>query len=205
MTDDSLTLSELATRLGISKQALSKKLTRLKAQGLLPKEEGEPGKPLKISIADFERATAHGRQECEGSDPVPEGLPVSLLEKNPVLIKEQARRTAYQADILGLELEEKLKRMVLISDVENMITRCSESLVRALELLPNRAEEILECARTQDVQAIRHLLKTVVLDLRKLMVSHLFDLVALADTKVQEHFCCKRSKTIDDAQQEPPS
>lgn len=133
------TVSELARMRGVNKSAISKRVTRLEAQGLLHPKAGAHGTKL-ISLAEFERAVAQTTDAVRETNGRKAQAAVSAAD--PILSKEQARRASYDADLKKLDLEERLGLLMPVEETRRVATDCALRLRQAVEALHSRAEEV---------------------------------------------------------------
>jgi DNA-binding Lrp family transcriptional regulator len=169
-----LSVSALAAQLGISRQALSKRVDRLKAQGLIRPRPG-PRNAVEINVAEFDRVigetTDLARSTTHTAAPA-----VAATEKEPrgfVYTVEQARRVAYQADIAKLDLDERLGKLLPVSEVESAMVRVAEAMVRQIDQLPSRADDIATAVGVNGVNGARAALKAFARDLRETLAREL--------------------------------
>ena len=171
MTPDTFTqeglwvsVSELAKRKGLRKQTVAEKVSRYEAQGILTTQSGGRGRPKLVNLAEFDKVSGEAGdaiRELNASTPV-EGKP----DNNPVLAREQARRTAYQADLAKLQLDERLGKLLPIEDIEKAMVRCADALVRTIDRLPGKAEELAARVAQDGAQGARSILKDTARDLK---------------------------------------
>jgi DNA-binding MarR family transcriptional regulator len=154
-----VTLSELAEIKGISRQATSKRLKRLAADGLIEVREA-PDNTKSVRLSEWDTATN------EWTDP-------SRLVGRSAKVKppsnytaELTRKARYDADLKEIELRRRQSELLEAKDVEKAMTGCAESIVRAIGQLSTRAEEIVAAVGQRGVAGAREVLKTVERDLR---------------------------------------
>jgi hypothetical protein len=165
-----LTVSDLARLLGVSKQAVSKRVNRLEALGAIKTWPGERGMKL-VNVAEFDKAsgrTGDAVRQRNGR--------AALRPVNPndlVLSEQQARRAAYDADLKKLELDERLGKVLAIDDVETAVTLIAEALVRKIDQLPSFADEVASAVARDGAQGARGILRKVALTLRTLLADEM--------------------------------
>ena len=131
------TISELARMRGCDKSAISRRVKRLEEQGLVHPRK-ERGVKL-VNVAEFLRAAdehTDGIREANGRATLP-----SNFATDPVLAREQARKTAIAADLAQLDLDERLGKLVRVDRVEAAMARCGGAFVRAVDQMRSRAED----------------------------------------------------------------
>ena len=164
-----VSISELAKRKGLRKQTVAEKVSRFEAQGILTTQPGGRGRPKLVNLAEFDRVSGEAGdaiREMNATGGAPSAPSEPASGGNPVLAREQARRVAYQADLAKLDLDERLGKLVPIDDVEKAMVRCAEALVRAIDRLPGRAEELASRVAQEGAQGARAILKETARELR---------------------------------------
>jgi hypothetical protein len=156
-----LSVSEIARQRGISKQAVATKVQRL----ALETRPGPQGAKL-VSIAAYDKAAAthvDAVRAANGGASAPIALPAGA---DPILAKEQARRTAYQADIAKLDLDERLGKLIPADHVVAAIATVAEAIVRAVDQLPTRADEAAAAVGKEGAHGARAFLRGAATELR---------------------------------------
>jgi DNA-binding MarR family transcriptional regulator len=136
-----LTVSELARVRGQDKGGISRRVARLEELGALTTRRGPRGTKL-INGDEFAAAVeqhtdtvreANGRRAATARD----------LEADspgdPILAREQARRTKIAADTAQLQFDALKGELVRISDFSDRVTVQGETLARVIDRLPDEA------------------------------------------------------------------
>lgn len=175
-----LTISDLAKRKGVSKQAISKRVARLQSEGRLTTHEGARGGKL-ISMAEYDRVVGEvsdlGRETAAATVKRAAAF-VPGANAGPVYTDEQARLAAYKADLAQLDLNERLGKLVEVEKLAEAGARIAEALVRVIEGLVGRADEVAAAVAKDGRTGARDALKVASRDLREALAR---ELVALAD------------------------
>ncbi|MER8852995.1 DUF1441 family protein [Mesorhizobium australicum] len=150
-----LTLAEVARRRDVSRAAISKRVKRL---GLATRPG--PGGSILVELASFDQATHETTAVRE--DPAERKATAKAVE----LPSAAVEKLRYEAALKRLDLEERLKTLVPIRDVENAMVRAGEALVRALEKLPNFAPDLIAAAKEGE-PAFRRKLRDITHQLRR--------------------------------------
>jgi len=168
-------INELARQKGIAPSVMSRRITKLEAQGLLETRLGPRNSKL-VNLVAYDRIRSETRdairesvQDRESLVAPPERVP-SAAGSDPndkSLAREQARRMSYQAELSRLDLEERLGKLIAVEDVSAAMSECAEAIVRGLEQLPSRADEIAAAVGREGPHGARTLMKSMVLDVRK--------------------------------------
>ena len=185
--DDWVSVSELARRKGISKQAVHKTVGRLVEQGLIQTKQGAGSSKL-ISFQAYEAAVgrtidgirAENGRASTPSTSQPSNTPVDARltpSDKLVLSEQQARRTKIIADRQQILLETELKQLIRADEVSIAIDACAEVIIRSLDQLPTHADALVATA-AEGVFAVRAKLKELGAELRKSMERALTNLAA---------------------------
>ncbi|WGS00102.1 DUF1441 family protein [Bradyrhizobium sp. ISRA443] len=148
---------------------------------MLDTRPGENGTKL-VNLAQFDRAVgdvgdaikegaAEARAEIEGAE-----APAS-----PALRDHQARAAQYTADLKFLDLEERLGRLVPVSEVKSAGAKLGEIVVRVIERLPTFAEAVSAAAIKDGAQGARGTLKEIARQLRTEIAEAMGVIVAEAE------------------------
>jgi hypothetical protein len=137
MMDGWATITQLAALRGRNKAAVSRRVARMERDGLLRSRKGPGGTKL-VNVAEFARLADDEVDAINEAN----GLLSSGPEGDPVLHKEQARRTKFQADLAKIQLNERLGLLVAIEDVQSAARAAAERLRRGVEQMGSRAEDI---------------------------------------------------------------
>jgi DNA-binding MarR family transcriptional regulator len=178
-----LTVTDLARRMGISKQAASKRVDRLETGGHVKTRPGPRGTKL-VNLAEFDKAageTTDAIRELNGAGE--KSLPLPGAAADPVLAREQARRVGYAADLAKLDLDERLGKLLPIADVEAAMVDCAEAMVRKIDQLPTLADQVASAVAREGALGARSFLRTIARDLRKSLETEM----RLIAESTQEH------------------
>jgi DNA-binding MarR family transcriptional regulator len=144
-------VSELAIHRGVSKQAISKRVAALEARGAIKTRQGTGGVKL-VHVAQFAKAveeTGDPSYELTGRGSKRGQVP------DYVYAEEQARKTAIQADLAQLELEERLGYLLPRAEVEAAMVRCGEVMVRVIEQLQTNVDDWASAVAKNGVHGLR--------------------------------------------------
>ncbi len=163
-----VSISELARMRGRDKAAISRRVARLEAQGLLKSRLG-PNSTKLVSVGEFDRAAggaADAVRELNGRGS--SGTPAPLdLASDPGLAREQARRAGLAADLLQLDLEERRGRLLPAEQFERAGTECGLAFVRVLDLALARIDELTSAAANSGVSGVRLVVGALVREQRE--------------------------------------
>jgi DNA-binding Lrp family transcriptional regulator len=176
-----MSVSDIARAKGVSKEAVSKRVKRFEADGLLQTEMR--GQHKLVPLAEYDRLV--GETTDFGRVRRPAEAPASRRSTadDPVRAIEDARRARYQADREEIELKKLLGEIVLTADVVRSMTRCAEVMVRVIDALPRFAEEIAAAVAKDGVPGARGVLKQMAYEQRAKLAEELRLVGAAADAE----------------------
>jgi DNA-binding IscR family transcriptional regulator len=186
LTDDIdtwLPVTDLAKAQKVSKQALSKRVLRLEGQGLLTTKLGPRGQKL-VNVGEFDRVaeeTLDAKQAQNGRKSraaAPDDGGDDFF--SPILAREQARKVAYQADLAKLNRDERLGKLLPIEKIADAAAQCAEALVRVIDQLPARADEVASAVAKDGEAGARAFLRSVARDMRERMADEMQRLAAMS-------------------------
>ncbi len=157
------TVSELARLRGVNKSAISKRAARLEALGVLHPKPGR-GRETLISLAEFDRAigeTTDAVREMNGRT-----AQASAAPGDPILAREQARKTAISADLAQLELDQRLGSLVRVDELRAGAALHGETLGRVIDQIADRADELAAVVATAGAPGLRAALRGLARELR---------------------------------------
>lgn len=175
MTDDNetglwMTVSELATIKLLTRSAISERVSRLEQQGLIKTKSGK-GKTKLVNVAEFDRvigqvadlAREQGAATRRGGDGEEFDATPSA---SSTYSKEQAKRMAYLAEMSRLDLAERMGKLIRADQYTAALNSAVSELVRIVDALPQKADEIGIELGVDDTHKVRFMLKRVARDLR---------------------------------------
>jgi hypothetical protein len=160
-----LSVSNLAERCGVTKQAISQNLKRWTSLGS-PVATRRAGRVLLINVAHYDlrkgelgnlgrelgERTKKGGTEETGSD--------------PNYTREQARAKGYEADLKFIEREKQLGRLVEVEALQGAAVACGEALVKAIDQIVIHADDVATAVAKDGVIGARASLKVIARVLR---------------------------------------
>lgn len=141
-----VTITELAQRKGLGKPAVSERVARFEAQGLLTTRPGK-GKAKLVNLAEFDRVageTTDLGRELGAATRRAAAAPSMPTGTDPVYTQEQARKMAYSADREKIALGEDLDRLVPVDRLDAEFARVLGPVARALTRLSTRSDALLD-------------------------------------------------------------
>ena len=134
-----------------------------------------------INVAEFDRATGEATDIVRATN----GAPKGANGRSQIYSHEQARRAGYDADLKKLELDEKLRKLIPVEEVVLALHRVADVMVRVIDNLPSRADDVALAVAANGEAGARKALKTAAYDWR----------VALAEAI--EAFLASERKTLE--------
>jgi DNA-binding MarR family transcriptional regulator len=172
-SDAWLSVSALARELGRDKGGVSRRISRLEAQGLLKPRVGKAGEKL-INRAEFDRVAvetvdaiqeANGRRRAAASPVVEDDMGDASV--GPRLATQQARKTMLAADIAQLQLDELRGLLVRVADIDAGAAIQGETLARRIDqMLPEWADDLAAVVAKDGTAGLRAALKGKARELR---------------------------------------
>jgi hypothetical protein len=204
-TPEWLTVSALARARDVDKAGISRRVARLEAAGALTTRAGERGTKL-INIAEFTHAIAmttdavreangraaspinrmaaetNGRRSAAASQVAEADM--GDTPSDPILAREQARKTMLAADIAQLQLDELKGLLVRAADIDAGAAMQGETLARRIDqMLPEWADELAAVVAKDGTAGLRAALKGKARELRGALAEAF---AALASTPAHE-------------------
>jgi hypothetical protein len=166
-----LTITELAEQKGVGKSTISEKVKRLVDAGKIETRAGDGGTKL-VNLAQYDKAVG------ETTDPAKElGAETRDETVEPVgdsrYRDAKTRQAQYAADLQEIALKEKLGELVPVEEVRRASARIVETILRVVDRLPARAEEITSAVSKEGAIGARGKLKEMARDLRSAIAESL--------------------------------
>lgn len=164
-----VSISELARMRGVTKAAISKRVARLGIE-----TRNGPRNIKLVNLATFDYivgSETDGVRELNGSAAL--GNVRGKRGESQILTREQARRASYDADLKRLELEERLEKLIPVVDVTHAMSRCAEVMVRTIDQITSRSEEIASAIASDGVAGARKELKAIAREMRETLAREL--------------------------------
>ena len=166
-----LSMTDLAKARGVSKPAISQNLRDWRGRGIMVATRKE-GRQLLINVAEYDQARGEVGNQAYAQEPEREDAP-RAPSADPVFSREQAREKGYAADLRKLQLAKELRVTVPVDRAEDELARVAEPIIKAIDRLPSRADDIASAIARDGVQGVRNELKVVAAELRNLIADGL--------------------------------
>lgn len=172
-----ISIKDLAERKGVSKQAISQRVQKLEAAGLIVVRQN--GKFREVDLVSYDRAVGETgnvfrEQAAETKSDLASGVGSKKLRD------AQADRAGYEARLKELDLEERLGNLVPIRGehgLEAALLKISGELIRELGSQMNWMPDLMEASGKGEA-ALRRVLREKITELRTRVATRLNDLAA---------------------------
>lgn len=174
------TVSEIAARDGVTKQAVSKILQRLVGVADIPVERDGRGRIARVSLAHYDHARERFTNPAkaparDAAMPLPAGIPAKVLAGDSF---EEARRQGEWLKVTREKLRHaeeagQLVRADLLQDALRMAGREIQAIVARL---PNRSDDLALAVSKEGQHGARTLLRTIAFDLGEQIAARLSEI-----------------------------
>ncbi len=165
-----LTVSELARQRGVDKAAISRRITRL---GLELRPGPRNSKLVNVAAFDHAVGTSTDAVRAANSAKAAAREQEASAGEDKVLAREQARRAAYDADLKKLDLDERLGKLLPVDSIEDAMSRCAEAMVRNIDQIASRADDLAAAVARDGGAGARRELKVIARELRETLAREL--------------------------------
>lgn len=174
--------AEIARIKGVSRQAVSKRVAALKAEGKLQTKDGPAGAVL-VNVAQFDFATGEAGDPAkelgnESRDAIEDDAPAPSAGGDPTYRDAATREKQYRADLLELQVKQQLGELVPVAKLADDVAKCAEAIVAVIERLPQGADECAAAVAREGAAGARAYLKKSARATRVAIVAALQKLVA---------------------------
>lgn len=169
-TDDDgvwLPITEIARRKGVSKQALSKRVKSLEADGKV--KVRRQGQRVLVDLVEYDRAVgdfgdASREAAAETVRAVRRGLPGTVDPSSNGLRDVQLERARYDARMRALDYAERTGQLVPVrgpNSVEDAMVEAAAAILRSLDITMKHFDAIREAAKDGE-PAVRRVIKSII-------------------------------------------
>ncbi|MBR0752931.1 hypothetical protein JQ604_12115 [Bradyrhizobium jicamae] len=159
-----LSVSEIAARKGVSKQAISARAAPLIAGGRLMVRPGKGNAKL-INLAQYDTLigqVGNAAREAGASTANAGASSRGARGGDTRFRDEQAREKAYAADLKWIELEQARGNLVPTHDIDEVAEETGRRILDVLESLPGHAEDLTGIAARDGWHGLHQALKQIV-------------------------------------------
>jgi DNA-binding transcriptional ArsR family regulator len=160
-----MTISQLAERDGVSKQAASKMVRRLADDNGLSVERDAQGRIAALNVAHYDmlRGRYADPSRAQSQAPAAARRPAAALGREIADTESYdealRQKTWHEAERRRLDLEVQKGKLVPVEDVLRALDIAGETIARALDRLPNIADDIAAAVSREGVHGARTLLR----------------------------------------------
>lgn len=173
-----LSIAEIASRDGVSKPGVSRRVKQLRESGLHV-ELDHQGRVALVDAVQYDalrsRFADPSKAQAPASVPAPEAAGESYEEARRVLTWTQARRAE-------LELQASEGKYVPVEALQDATDRLSETIVEIVDRLPQAADDLAAAVAHDGVAGLRKALKKLSLEFRTEIADALVMLANREDT-----------------------
>ena len=172
--DNRVALAELARRLGVSKQAVHKRVGKLVAAGKLQVERR--GRAVLVDPDEYTAAVA-----ADG-DPARDELvtgtaPAAARASKATFRDARTQREQVELELKRLELERRRAELRPVADIEAAALEAGQAIAKRLDHLPTLAYELVSIAHKKGADGVKERLTTLARDLRQGIAAELTAMV----------------------------
>lgn len=162
-----VTQAELARIKGVSRPAIHKRFKRWREAGLIAVDtEG------RVRLAEWDTVAAEVTDpsrlvaaELGGTSAGAVDAP-AVPTASDSYTRERTRAARYDADLKEMAVARERSQLLEIADVTEAMAICAETLVRDIDRLPGKAEDLATATARQGVEGMREALKGVAREMR---------------------------------------
>lgn len=177
------TVSRIAERDGVTRQAISKQVARLIGHHSLDVSRDSRGRVSAVNIVHFDdlrrRFGDSGKVRSQSDDrPVPQSEPDQPAGSDATLDGARRIKLVYETEVLRLRLAEDAGSLLRKDLIEDGLDRLAEEIGRIVDL-PQHAD-VIAAAAGKSLHELRIVLKRLTLEMRTAISAHAAALAAAA-------------------------
>jgi MarR family len=181
-----MSVSEIAARKGVSKQAISERVARLVADGRLTTKPGK-GKAKLVNLAQYDTAigdVGDGAKEAAAATKAANAAPADSAAPRQSdsgrFRDEQTREKAYAADLKFIELERLRGNLLPVAEFDPLAEDAASRIADIVDGLQARDSELTAIAIKEGENGMRAALKRITKMQRIAIVTAMKDMAAAA-------------------------
>jgi len=157
-------IAQIAERDGVSKQAVSKKARRLAQSHGLTTTRDLQGRIATINVVEYDHIRglvddpSKARTDRRAPDKL-QGLTPPSAVVGETYDEALRQKTWYEAERSRLRLEEEKRQLVRVDELTDAVVDIASSIVRIVDRLPGRADELMLAFERDGVAGLRAALK----------------------------------------------
>lgn len=149
------TVSQIAERDGVSKQAISKAVAKLADSGLEVRRNAQDRVSL-VNVVDFDRKRGRYADPSKAQAPAARGRGRERDESGGDSYDEALRqKTWHEAEMKRLALAEQRGSLVRIERLEEAVEAALEAIVRVVDRLPNATDDLATAVAREGAHGLR--------------------------------------------------
>lgn len=183
-----LSQAALAKLKGVTKQAINKRLRRWVDDGLL---ETDPRGRVRLEdwdrvageVTDPSRLIARATEAEAAGEAVP-AAGAERQERDSSYTREKAAGARLDNELKRIALDKERGSLLRIDEVTDAMARCAETMVREIDQLPGRADDLATAVSRGGVEGVRQALKSIAREMREQLAAsmRLLEAEGAADT-----------------------
>jgi DNA-binding transcriptional ArsR family regulator len=155
------TVSAIAQRDGVSKQAVSRKVKKLAENGLTVERDGG-GNVKAVNVVEYDRLRGRLDDPSKAQAPAPGDFGAPAAKPDPESYNEAARQAKWiEAERKRIELAELKGELIRVDRFEAAIIQAAGEIAKICDRLPNVADDLAAAMTRGGVHALRVALKQV--------------------------------------------
>jgi DNA-binding transcriptional ArsR family regulator len=152
-----ITCAELARRKGVSRQAVTNRVSALEADGRI--KTRKDGRSRLVDLAEYDRAVGD-----TGDAAKEQAAETKSVKQTPALRDAQTERAQYEARLKALDLAERERSILPIGGPQGIAAasaRVGEAIAQGFDGLPWHADDIAAAVSKDGVAGARRVLKAI--------------------------------------------
>ncbi|MFC2252483.1 ArsR family transcriptional regulator [Labrys portucalensis] len=156
-------ISDIASRDGVSKQSVSKKVADLIERQGLSVERDERGRVSRVNVAEYDHLRGRTDNPSKSQRPSTSGRELSQSESYEEALRQ---KTWHEAERRRLELESLKGALVPLADITVALGEVAGDIIQVLDRLPALADDLAAAIAREGSHGARTILKAEVERLR---------------------------------------
>lgn len=158
-------VSQIAERDGVSRQAVSKKVKSLVDKQGLSVERDSQGRIQAVNVAEYDHLC--GRYGDPSKAQAPRRDSLRELPEGESYNEALRQKTWHEAEKRRIELDELKKQLVRVDRLKDAISQVGEDIVRVLDRLPNATDDLAAAVTREGTHGLRVALKNLAVKMRQ--------------------------------------
>lgn len=176
------TVSQVAERDGVSKQAISKKVRDLADKHGLAVERDTRGHIIRLNVAEYDHLRGRYGDPSKSQAPRRDQSDSPRGESYDEALRQ---KTWHDAERARINLEELKGELIRVSAIVEAVDHCGTAITHTVDRLINDADDITAAIARDGVHGCRVILKTIAARMRSDIADALSDLARSSPQQVQ--------------------